>query len=231
MSAAISYTGGKDCTLALHRVIEQGIKVKVLVTFSPPSTDPRSFKAHSFDIIEKQAEALGLEHTICIIDGPDYLASYQGEIKKLAETYGVTKLVTGDILPVCSNFMERAVQGTGVELVRPLWEQPQQDLLNEMWERQFDILVTCVNLDKIPKSILDKVQDVYGVGKPLTQAGLDAVIREDKSISPTGEAGELHTMVVGCPLYKQVKINVESEILQEDVFLFLKIKGVQLVDK
>lgn len=231
MSAAISYTGGKDCTLALHRILEQGIKVAVLVTFSPPLTDPKSFKAHSLDIVKKQAEALGLPHTICIIDGPDYLASYQREIKQLANTFGINMLVTGDILPVCSNFMERSVQDTGVELVRPLWQQPQQELLNEMWKREFDILVTCINLEKIPNQILEKVQDVYGVGKPLSQAGLDAIAKEDINISPTGEFGELHTMVLDCPLYKNYKIIVESDIIQQDIFIFLKIQSVQLVDK
>lgn len=70
----------------------------MLVTFSSPSVDPKLFKAHSLDIIKKQAEALGLPHAICFINGPDYFASYQQEIKQLAETYGVSKLVTRDIL-------------------------------------------------------------------------------------------------------------------------------------
>ncbi|GAA5807646.1 hypothetical protein MFLAVUS_001016 [Mucor flavus] len=225
--AAISYTGGKDCTLALHRVKEQGIQVAVLVTFSPPLTDPKSFKAHALDIIKKQAESLGFDHTVCIIDGPDYLASYQREIKQLRTDYGIQLLVTGDILPVCSNFMERAVTDTGVELVRPLWQQPQQELLNEMWQRGFDILVTCINLEKIPQSVLDKVQGQFGVGMELTQTGLDLVGKEKSDISPTGEFGELHTMVLDCPLYKN-RIKVESKVKQEDMFSFLVIESVQL---
>jgi diphthine-ammonia ligase len=229
--AAISYTGGKDCTLALHRIKEQGMDVAVLVTFSPPLTDPKSFKAHSLDIIKKQAEALGLPHTICIIDGPDYLGSYQREIKQLRSTYGVDALVTGDILPVCSNFMERAVMETGVALVRPLWEKPQQELLNDMWQRGFDIRVTCINTKKIPQNVLDKVQGVYDVGKPLTQEGLDAVASHCINISPTGEFGELHTMVLDCPLYKKEKVIIHSEKLIEGIFVYLKINSVELVTK
>lgn len=230
LTAAISYTGGKDCTLALSRVREQGIAVKVLVTFSPPLTDPKSFKAHALNIIEKQAESLGISHTVCIIDGPDYLASYQREIKDLRQTYGIELLVTGDILPVCSNFMERAVIGTGVELMRPLWQQPQQELLEDMWKRGFEILVTCVNLEKIPEEVLDKVKKDFGVGQSLSQEGLNAVSKEKSNISPTGEFGELHTMVLDCPLYKS-KIVVTSEIKQEDIFRFLSIESVQLINK
>lgn len=229
--AAISYTGGKDCTLALHRVKEQGIQVAVLVTFSPPLTDPNSFKAHSLDIIRKQASALDIPHTVCIIDGPDYLASYQREIKKLHSEYNIDCLVTGDILPVCSNFMERAVENTGVELVRPLWQQDQQALLNDMWDRQFDILITCIKLEKVPRHILDQVGDVYNVGKRLTQEGLDSVAAHKVNISPTGEFGELHTMVLDCPLYKKEKIAVESDIMEEGIFAYLKIKSATLVKK
>jgi diphthine-ammonia ligase len=227
---AISYTGGKDCTLALHRVKKQGIQVAVLVTFSPPLTDPKSFKAHSLDIIAKQAEALGLPHIVCIINGPDYLASYQREIKGLSQQFGIDGLVTGDILPVCSDFMERAVENTGVSLVRPLWHQPQPELLQEMWELGFDIHVTCINQTKVPSAVLERVKHVYDVGKPLTQAGLDAVAANKVTISPTGEFGELHTMVLDCPLYKD-KIEIESEKMIENEFIYLKIKSAKLVQK
>lgn len=228
--AAISYTGGKDCTLALHRVKEQGTQVAVLVTFSPPSTDLKSFKAHSMEIIRQQAKALGLPHTVCIIDGPDYLASYQKQIKSLAEKYSIDALVTGDILPVCSNFMERAVEGTGVDLVRPLWQQDQPGLLREMWDRQFDVMVTCINQLKVRASVLDKVKDVYDVGKPLSQKGLDAVAANNVNISPTGEFGELHTMVLDCPLYTS-KIVIDSEKMIESPYVYLKINSVELVAK
>ncbi|KAI8059949.1 uncharacterized protein B0P05DRAFT_558195 [Gilbertella persicaria] len=229
--AAISFTGGKDCTLALHRVRSQGMQVAVLVTFSPPSTDPQSFKAHSIEIIRQQAKALGIPHTICIIEGPNYLMSYQTQIKCLAATFGIQALVTGDILPVCSDFMERAVEGTGVALIRPLWQQSQPALLQEIWNMPCTTLITCINQDKIPSHVLDKVQDVYDVGKPLTQAGLDAIAAQQIDISPTGEFGELHTMVVDCPLYHQYRLKVEGQKAIEGSFVYLKINSAELVNK
>ncbi|KAI8641478.1 hypothetical protein BD408DRAFT_433269 [Parasitella parasitica] len=229
--AAISYTGGKDCTLALHRVKEQGVEIGVLVTFSPPFTDLNSFKAHSMDIIKQQAKALEIPHTICIIDGPDYLASYQQQIKLLSEKYNIDALVTGDILPVCSDFMERAVEGTGVALVRPLWQKDQAELLKEMWDRKFDITITCINQLKVRASVLEKVKDVYDVGKPLSQQGLNAVAANNVNISPTGEYGELHTMVLDCPLYKTKKLAIHSEKLVESPYVYLKINSVELVTK
>ncbi|KAI8877098.1 adenine nucleotide alpha hydrolases-like protein [Backusella circina FSU 941] len=227
MIAAISYTGGKDCTLALHRIKQQGATVAVLVTFSPPET--QSFRAHSLDIIKTQAKALGIPHTTRIIHGPNYLESYKEAICGLKKEYGIDSLVTGDILPVCSDFMERAVQGTEVALVRPLWQQDQQELLKEMWNSQFDILVTCVNQGKIPRAILEKVKSEYAVGLPLTQAGLNAIKSENVEISPTGEFGELHTMVLNCPLYVNGKIAIQAESMDDEDYVFLNIKNVELI--
>ncbi|KAI8332771.1 hypothetical protein BD560DRAFT_415282 [Blakeslea trispora] len=231
-TAAVSFTGGKDCTLALHKIKQRNIQVAVLVTFSPPSTDPKSFKAHSLEIIQQQAKALDIEHTVCVIDGPDYLISYQNQIRQLAARYGIDALVTGDILPVCSDFMERAVQGTGVSLVRPLWQQSQLSLLNEMWASGFQMLTTCVNTTKISTDVLTSVEHVFGVGKLLTKEGMDAVSTSTcSSISPTGEYGELHTMVLDCPLFKSNRLEIDHEKLVEGDFVYLKINQIRLIAK
>ncbi|KAI8987966.1 hypothetical protein BDF20DRAFT_853056 [Mycotypha africana] len=231
--AAVSYTGGKDCTLALHRIKEQGVRIAVLVTFSPPLTQVSSFKAHPLDVIQKQAEALGLPHVLCIIKGPNYLEDYRREILQLKRTYGIDELVTGDILPVCSNFMERAVEGSGVQLIRPLWEQPQNELLTEMLEKRgFKILITCINLKKIPIAVLQKVQEHFDVGRCLTRTALDTLIaaHTNASLSPTGEYGELHTMVTECPLYNGKKLLIDGDTYIDEDFAYLKINQVELVN-
>jgi uncharacterized protein (TIGR00290 family) len=216
-TVAISFTGGKDCTLALHRVHQQGAKIAVLVTFSPPE---RSFKAHALNIIQQQAKALGLSHTICTIHGPDYLQSYQDEIRKLKITYGIDGLVTGDIKPVCSDFMERAVEGTGVRLIRPLWGQMEGEILKDMW--RFDIVVSCIDRNRIAQ---DEV-----VGERLTPTLLQTILRTNRNVSPTGEYGEMHTMVLDCPLYAQ-RLKLEADKLIENSLVYLNVKTVTLVDK
>lgn len=112
-----------------------------------------------------------------------------------------------------------------MDLVRPLWQQPQQELLNEMWERHFEKLVTYFNLKKIPVDILDKVQDVYGVGKPLTQVSLNAIVKANTNISLAGKFGELYSMVLNCSFYNHSKVGVKSE----NLFLFLKLKMFNLL--
>lgn len=77
--------------------------------------------------------------------------------------------------------------------------------------------------------ILDKVQDVCGVGKPLTQVGLNAIIKANTNISLAGEFGELYSMVLNYSFYNHSKVGVKSEIFQEDLFLFLKLKMFNLL--
>lgn len=62
-----------------------------------------------------QCRALSLPHVLCHVEAP-YQESYQENIKQLRQDHGIDALVTGDILDVCSGFMSRAVEGTGVEL-------------------------------------------------------------------------------------------------------------------
>lgn len=91
-SVAVSFTGGKDCCLALHRVVDEGFHVAVLVTFAPPD---KPFRAHPMSIIKQQAQALGISHVICTIEGPHYLESYREKLEELKKVYGIEALVTG----------------------------------------------------------------------------------------------------------------------------------------
>ena len=212
--AALSFTGGKDCLLAMHRAKEQ-YEVVVLVTFCPFRTTSMPFRSHSLQVMEQQAKAMRLVHHTCIVkeeQGNDYLASYRDHIRQLCEEYKVEALITGkDILPrsfdsayvcnflavgdvrrVCGDFMERAVDGTNVRLVRPLWHQPRAEILEEMLDT-LQAVVTCVNTRRL--NIKDAEAEAI-VGHPLTRDGL--IKKADGELNG-GEFGEYHTMVVDAP--------------------------------
>ena len=74
MRAVISWTGGKDSSLALRLCqLDPRFHVVALVVFRP---EPADFKAHPLEVMRCQAEALGLPLHEAIISGPDYKQSY-----------------------------------------------------------------------------------------------------------------------------------------------------------
>jgi diphthine-ammonia ligase len=116
--AAVSFTGGKDCTLSLHRAINDGsISVVLLVTFAPLNSKPcklsvlsictsyccsstyiRLFSflvlAHPIDVVKAQSLALGISHKMIFVEAP-YLNSYRQRIQELANEYAIELLITG----------------------------------------------------------------------------------------------------------------------------------------
>ncbi|ORZ09149.1 hypothetical protein BCR42DRAFT_495032 [Absidia repens] len=222
-SVAVSFTGGKDCCLALHRVIDEGFKVAVLVTFAPPD---KPFRAHPMAIIKQQAQALGIPHIVCTINGPNYLQSYRDKLLELKEQYDIEALVTGDILQVCSDFMERACEEI-VLLIRPLWQLSRKGILEDIWERPFSVMVTCINRRKLPSS--DKEAD-SGVGDLLSPEWLKKHAEKDGA-DLAGEYGEFHTMVLDSPLFVNGKLKVCGYQKEEDDYLFYHTNSVELVQK
>lgn len=93
---AISYTGGKDSTLALHRVLAHADEheVVLLVTFVPANMT--RFRAHPVHVVEMQAQAMGLPHQRLEVGGSDYLAGYRRHMEWLKREWGVEVLVTGE---------------------------------------------------------------------------------------------------------------------------------------
>lgn len=94
---AISWTGGKDCNLALLRASrDPTLSVRYLVVFCLSN---KAFKAHPVPFMREQARSLNLE--LLFIDIPDgscnYFEEYVNGIRNLNTKYGVEVISTGDM--------------------------------------------------------------------------------------------------------------------------------------
>ncbi|CAG8531018.1 13326_t:CDS:2 [Acaulospora morrowiae] len=219
----LSYTGGKDCTLTLHHLSAhpQQYTINSLVTFTP--SGPKPFLAHPQPLIKLQSSALQLPHQFLSVSAP-YVDSYRSLISSL----GVDALATGDILDVCDQFMDRVVKGTNVELVRPLWGRERSEMINEILNFGFEVLITCVNLEKVQEEVAKQL-----VGNILTRELYENVISKQEGLDESGEMGEYHSMVLNAPLFKKrIVINRGRQVVSDDGrFMYYEVLECKAVDK
>lgn len=222
VKAFASWSGGKDCCLALYRAKKAGMDIQFLV--NTVSEDGIRSCSHGIRamVINKQAEALGIP----IVQKPTTTETYEkifvGTLKELKKK-GVTDGVFGDIdFNPHREWNERVCAGAGIKLHLPLWLEDQTKLMEEFIDAGFKSVVVAVKADLLGKDILGRIVDREFLGY---LAGLN------KDITPCGEAGEFHTLVVDGPIFqKRVEI-VESEKVSRGEHHFLEILKTRLTNK
>mmetsp|Transcript_23761 Transcript_23761/g.49439 ORF Transcript_23761/g.49439 Transcript_23761/m.49439 type:complete len:251 (-) Transcript_23761:13-765(-) len=199
--AVVSWTGGKDCNLALLWAWRNPeLNVVGLLTFVPEDIE---FKAHPLRIQEVQAVALGLPlRKVTIPKGTtDYKAAYREGMARL----GVEVIVTGDmdLVDGMPNWMEECAAGLeGMKIALPLWKADRVVCLERLVADSFRVVFSCVKspwLDKgwvgreITPGVIDEMKEIAKRKPP----GDDAL-----PLDIGGENGEFHTMCLNGPLYE-----------------------------
>lgn len=188
MSAAVLWSGGKDCFAAGLRsgaLAEAGTR---LVTFVPAG-EPVAFRCHPLGVMRRQAAGLGLRHELVAIDRGEWEASYRRALGALAAD-GVSRVVTGDIEPEQWPWLAEACAASGLVLETPLATAPDEDagaLLDFLADAGVEATVTGVRAEHYRAGFLGRP-----VGRALlAEHGLD----DAAAFHPCGERGEYHSVV------------------------------------
>jgi len=130
---AISWTGGKDCNLALlYAKRNSELDVKYLLTFRPKNGGKSPFRAHPIPMMEAQAKSLGLELIYVMLSEPeeeedkDWMKAYVDGITKIKHENGIEVICSGDIDLVGTmkrNWIEECCEKAGIESYLPLWKK------------------------------------------------------------------------------------------------------------
>lgn len=220
--SVVSWTGGKDCNLALLEAKKMGYEIVSLITFAMGNA---RFRAHPMSVMEKQSKALGIPHAIVAVNEP-YQESYEEAILQIKNQYQVDTIVTGDIAEIHgnTNWMTERSKPAGVKVLLPLWHLDRRQILNKLFDSGFKIIFSCV---KEPWFTSD------WLGKELTQSVVPELnkIHELKGLDICGEQGEYHTLVLDSQLYKK-EIVIDSFTQQkDDAILYMEINKVSLIEK
>ena len=184
------WSGGKDSALALMRARSRGLDVTRLLNIYDPATDRVRFHATRRELIQAQADAIGVPIVQYGVAWDGYEPAFRALLADL-KAEGFTGVVFGDIhLADVRAWYEDRVRAAGLEHVEPIWGEPPTDLVAEFVASGSRAVITCVELPKLDDSWLGRLIDERFVAE-IAATGID----------PAGENGEYHSFTFAGPLF------------------------------
>jgi uncharacterized protein (TIGR00290 family) len=216
---AVAWSGGKDSVLACYLAMKAGRQVSRLITFAPLGA---GFKAHPLRLMELQAKAAGIPHTIAVVDEP-YGENYVKALAGLKRLH-ISCIVTGDIDEVSGhpNFMEEYCRSAGMALEAPLWQMKREEIFSMLMDEKIDFSFTCVQ-KQIPAA-------AGWVGKKFNdELYWHLVIQSAISgMDLCGENGEYHTMVTNAPFFNGTICLNSVSVEEDEKYFFARFKNSYL---
>jgi uncharacterized protein (TIGR00290 family) len=166
-----------------------------------------------------QAEAMGIPLIQQQTRGADYETEFKSVLLAL-KGEGITAGVFGDIdLEEHRQWIERICSETGIRPYLPLWGEDQNKILRDFIGLGFEAVVVATRANSLGKEWLGRRLD------------LDFVTDLDKlgNVTPCGEAGEYHTLVINGPLFQKRMQIVEADKVLREGHWFLEIRKCELI--
>jgi uncharacterized protein (TIGR00290 family) len=188
--AVISFSGGKDSCLALWRARQAGLDVRAAINVLDETGERNRSHGVPRQLLEAQAQALGLELLAPLASWRDYEARFIATLESLrARDFKVA--VFGDIdLQAHRDWEEKVCSRAGFECYLPLWHESRLELAHEVLERGFRAVVVCVDSRFLDDSFCGRLYDKAFI------ADLPA------TVDACGENGEFHTFVFDGPGFR-----------------------------
>ncbi|WP_287583522.1 diphthine--ammonia ligase [Candidatus Borrarchaeum sp.] len=209
MNVFVSWSGGKESSLALYKALKEGLKVGYLFTML--NEDGLRSRGHGLrkEVIEAQAKAI----QIPIIYGKATWDSYEDEFKRVIrdlKNRGIEGGVFGDLdFQENRDWVEKVCSEVGLQVYEPLWKQKYEIVLAEFMDRGFEAIIVSAKSDLI---------DSNWIGHPLNWDFIEFLRR--RKIDLCGENGEYHTLVTNGPIFKRhLKILESRELEKTDRWL------------
>ncbi len=194
MMRACLFSGGKDSTLAVHRMHDKGDDVELLLTMMPVNEYSFMFHRPAVEFTSLQAEALGIKQVRVSTKGEKdkELVVLENALKKNK----VTELVTG---AVASNYQKKEVDAicarNGIKHASPLWHIDPLVELEEL-TRSYNAIITQVSAEGFDQSMLGARIDTTMVKKLIA-------LNKKYGVNMLFEGGEAETFVLDAPLFRK----------------------------
>ena len=188
----MSFSCGKDSTLALHKMIAAGNCPVALIVMVNKNMDRSFFHGADRAMLRRYSEALDIPMIEAETDGMDYHVKMEAALKRSMQM-GADLACFGDIdIEGNRRWSEERCRNAGIEPVFPLWNAGREDNVRELLSLGYECLIKSINNTLLPKSLLGKIIDEQTVSV-MKKAGIDIC----------GENGEYHTLTTDGPIFKE----------------------------
>jgi uncharacterized protein (TIGR00290 family) len=212
----LSWSSGKDSAWALH-LLRQDPGIDLLGLFTVMNEQFNRVSMHSTrrELLQRQADAVGLP--LQTIHLPDPCTNE--ECDKIMRQFvmesaanGVQCAAFGDLfLEDVRKYREDQLKGTGIQPVFPLWGIPTRKLAEQMLSAGLDAFISSVDLKKLPARF---------AGRKWSR---ELIAELPQDVDPCGENGEIHTVVVGGPMFRRpISVSV-GETVERNGFAYADI--------
>ena len=212
----VSYSCGKDSTLALYRMIKEGNEPVALLTTVNKKVSRSWFHGIPRELLDEVSKSLNIPIHLVECEGEEYKEAFKKALIKVKNELGAEACVFGDIdLEAHRVWCTERCEEAGIEAIFPLWLENREKLTFEFIDTGFKTVIKNVRLDVLSTNFLGK-QLTREVVKDIVESGSDAC----------GENGEYHTFVFDGPIFKFPIRFKENGIITNETHGFLDINGV-----
>jgi len=226
MKLGVLFSGGKDSTFALHMAAEHE-QVACLITLVSKNKESYMFHTPNIELTKLQAEALGLPLITWVTEGrkEEELEDLEQAIAEAIARFNIEGIVTGAVESVYqSTRIQRICHRLNVWCLNPLWKRNQKELLEELIQKRFKVIISGVFAYPL---------DASWLGKQLTIDVVEKLVELEKEfgISPSGEGGEIETTVLDAPMFKKKIEVLDYEVDAKGNSGVFTVKKARLVSK
>ncbi len=213
--AIMSWSGGKDSTMALYEIRRAGDwEIEGLLTTITRDYDRVCMHGVRTALLEQQAAALGLPLDKVYLDANGSQEAYEAKMRAyLAGCHerDIHAVIFGDLfLEDVRRYRERNLAQVGIEPVFPLWGQDTRALAERFLHAGFQAIITCVDLQALAPGFVGRRYDhTFLTDLP-------------PSADPCGERGEFHSFVYDGPLFRSpVPFQAGRTVIRDNRFAYL----------
>ena len=226
MRMGVLFSGGKDSCLALYKAMKIH-EIVCLISLISKNKESYMFHTPNIELTKMQAEAIKLPIIQKITKGEkEKELKDLKEILSLAkEKFGIEGVVTGAIKSMYqASRIQRICKELDLQCFNPLWHKDQIEILKELVENNFKVIISGVFAFPLDKSFLGKIIDKEMIEKLKK-------LMEKYDLNPAGEGGEIETTVLDAPFFRKKIEVIDYEIFYENNSGVFRIKNARLVDK